>query len=126
MAAAAADAAKSQEGIEMIGGFDEFQKAGKDGMDNVVKSAGVWTKGFQSLATESADYSRSAFENGAKAFEKLVAAPSLDKAVEIQADYFRSAYESYVGQATKVGEIFTAMARDAYKPYEGMLGKMGK
>lgn len=110
----------------MIGGFDELQKVGKDGMDNVVKSAGVWTKGFQALAAESADYSRSAFENGAKAFEKLVAAPSLDKAVEIQTDYFRSAYESYVGQATKVGEIFTAMARDAYKPYEGMLGKVGK
>ncbi|MCB1502554.1 MAG: phasin family protein [Bauldia sp.] len=110
----------------MIGGFDEFQKVGKDGMDNVVKSAGVWSKGWQTLAAESADYSRSAFESGAKAFEKLVAAPSLDKAVEIQADYFRSAYENYVGQATKVSEIFAAMTRDAYKPYEGMLGKIGK
>ncbi len=51
----------------MIGGFDEFQKAGKDNMDTVVKSAGAWTKGFQALATEAADYSRSSFEKSAKA-----------------------------------------------------------
>ena len=110
----------------MIGGMDDLQKFGKDNVDVAMKSASALTKGFQTLATETADYSKRAFEAGAKAFEKLAAAPSLDKAVEVQSDYLRTAYEGYVSQATKVGEIFTAMARDAYKPYEGMFGKMAK
>jgi hypothetical protein len=110
----------------MIGGFEDLQKAGKDNLDVAMKSGSAFTKGFQALATETADYSRRTFESGAKAFEKLAAAPSLDKAVEVQSDYLRTAYEGYVSQATKVGEIFTAMAREAYKPYEGMLGKIAK
>jgi hypothetical protein len=112
--------------MTMMTGLDQFQKTGKENLDVAVKSASAFTKGFQALAAETADYSRHTFESGAKAFEKLVAASSLDKAVEVQSDFLRTAYEGYVSQATKVGEIMTAMARDAYKPYEGYFGKMTK
>ena len=110
----------------MIGGLDDLQKAGKDNLDVAMKSGDAFTKGFQALATETADYSRRTFEVRGEGFREARAAPSLDKAVEVQSDYLRTAYEGYVSQATKVGEIFTAMARDAYKPYEGMLGKIAK
>ena len=110
----------------MITGFEDFQKMGKDNVDVAMKSADAVTKGFQALATEAADYSKQSFEAGAAAMEKLIAAGSFDKAVEVQTDYVRSAYEGYVGQATKMGEIFADMAKDAYKPYESMFGKFGK
>jgi len=110
----------------MMTGMDQFQKAGKDNLDVAVKSASAFTKGFQALAAEAADYSRHSFETGAKAFEQLVGASSLDKAVAVQSDYLRTAYEGYVSQATKIGEIVSAMARDAYRPYEGFLGKAPK
>ena len=108
----------------MIGNFDELQKAGKENMDVAVKSMGAMTKGFQALAAETADYSKRSFDTSAKAFESLLGAGSLDKAVEVQSDYMRNAYEGYVSQATKFSEIFQSMARDAYKPYEGLFGKM--
>lgn len=110
----------------MIGGLDDLQKAGKENVDVAMKSANAFTKGFQALAAETADYSRHSFESGAKAFEKLVAAPSLDKAMEVQTAFLRTAYEGYVSQATKVGEIVQAMTRDACKPYEGLFGRVGK
>ena len=69
---------------------------------------------------------KSGFEQGSAAFEKLLGAKSLDKAVEVQSDYVRSAYEGYVGQVTKIGEIVADMAKSAYKPYEGLFGKYGK
>ena len=112
--------------INGINGFEEFQKYGKDNVDIALKSADVVTKGFQAIAAETADFTKKSFEAGSSAFEKLIAAPSLDKAVEVQTDYVRSAYEGYVGQVTKVGEIFADMAKDAYKPYETLLGKFGK
>lgn len=110
----------------MINGFEDIQKMGKDNADVAMKSAGAMSKGLQTLATEAADYSKQSFEAGTAAFEKIVSAGSFDKAVEAQTEFVRSAYEGYVGQATKFGAIFADMAKDAYKPYEAMFGKMGK
>jgi hypothetical protein len=110
----------------MINGFEDFQKIGKDNMDQAMKSFGSFSKGMQSLAVEMADYSKKSFEDGAAAFEKLMAAKSLDKAMEIQSDYMKSAYEGFVAQATKVGELYVDLAKDAYKPLEGMIAKAGK
>lgn len=110
----------------MINAFDNMQKLGKDNVDVALASAGAVSKGFQALAAETADYSKQTFEAGSAALEKLIAAGSFDKAVAVQTEYVRSAYEGYVGQATKVGEIIADMAKDAYKPYESLFGKFGK
>jgi len=113
-----------QEGYDVIGNFDQIQKAGKDSMDVAVTSIGAVTRGFQALASEAADYGRRSFESNARAFESLLGASSLDQAVAVQSDFVRTAYEGYVSQATKIGEIMSATARDAYKPYEGLFGKL--
>jgi hypothetical protein len=110
----------------MINGFDEIQKYSKDGIDVALKSVDAVSKGLQTIASETADYTKKSFESGAAAFEKLLAAQSLDKAVEVQSEYVRAAYEGYVGQVTKFGEIFADMAKGAYKPFEGAFGKVAK
>jgi len=110
----------------MFNGFEDLQKWSKDSMDLALKSAGAYSKGFQAIASEAADYSKHSFEAGSAAFEKLLGATSLDKAVEVQSAYARSAYEGYVGQVTKVGEIVADMAKSAYKPYETLLARNGK
>ncbi|WP_421723547.1 phasin family protein [Bauldia sp.] len=108
----------------MMNPFENFQKFGQDNVDIAVESADAVSKGFQALATEAADYSKTAFEASASAATKMLAAGSLDKAMEVQAEFVRSAYEGYVGQATKVGEIVSGMAKDAYKPYETFFSRV--
>lgn len=110
----------------MITGFEEIQKFGKDNVDVALASAGAVSKGYQAMAAEAADYTKKSFAAGSTALEKLFAAQSLDKAVEVQSDFVRAAYEDYVGQMTKFGELFVDMAKDAYKPYEGIFGRVGK
>jgi hypothetical protein len=73
------------------------------------------------MALESADFSRKAFEKNAQAFEKVLGAKSLDKAVEAQQGFAKDAYESYVGQLNKIGDIYLSTAREAYKPIETQL-----
>jgi hypothetical protein len=119
-------AGSRHEGRKMMNSFDEFQKLGKDNMDMAMESFGSVSKGFQAIAAEMADYQKKSFEDGSAAVEKLVASKSLDKAFEAQADYVKTAYEGFVGEMTKIGEMVTDMSKDAYKPYEGMLGKMAK
>ena len=106
--------------------FEDIQKIGKENVDFALKSVDAVTRGWQAIAAEAADYSRRSFEAGSAAIEKLLASKSLDRAVEVQSEFVRSAYEGYVGQVTKVGEIVSDMARGAYKPYESFLGKAAK
>ncbi|PZQ81450.1 MAG: Phasin [Ancylobacter novellus] len=107
----------------MLQNFDDIQKLGKDNLELSVKSFGTVSKGVQAIAVEVADYSKKSFEEGTATAEKLFGAKTLDKAVEIQSAYFKGAYESFVAQATKIGELYADLAKEAYKPYEGVMGK---
>jgi hypothetical protein len=103
---------------KMIQSFDEAGKYGKEFLDNGLKSFASLSTGTQAIVTEAGDYSKKAFEAGATALEKLMAARSLEKAMEVQADYARNAYEGFVAEATKIGELYTNLCKDAYKPFE--------
>jgi hypothetical protein len=69
---------------------DPMQKFGKENMDMAMTAFGAWAKNAQSIATELADYSKKSFEDSAAAFEKLIGAKSVEKAVEVQTEYLRS------------------------------------
>jgi hypothetical protein len=104
--------------MTMIKNFDEVQKLSKDSMDATMKSFGAVTKTSQAIAAEFTDYSKKSFEDGSKVLEKLFGAKSLDKAIEIQTDYAKTAYEGFVAQATKMGELYAELAKETYKPFE--------
>jgi hypothetical protein len=110
----------------MATGFESMQTLGKDNSDAVLKSANAVGKGFQAIATEAAEYSKKTIDAGTSALERLIGAGSLDKAIEVQSEYVRAAYEGYVGQMAKVSEIVTDMAKGAYEPYEALFGKFGR
>ena len=102
----------------MFAQYDDYQKFGKQGMDAAMKNFGVMSKGFQAIAVEVADFSKKQFEASSAAFEKLVGVKTLDKAVEVQADFAKQAFEDFVAHSTKVGQLFTSLAKDAVKPVE--------
>ena len=92
----------------MLKGFEEFQKVGK---------------GFQAITTEVADYSKKAMEDSTRAFEQLSGAKSVEQAVEIQSQFAKKAYEAYVSEMSKIGEMYVGLAKDAYKPVETAMTK---
>jgi hypothetical protein len=107
----------------MLNNLEDIQKLGKENVDVAMKQFGTVSKGWQTIATECADYSKKSFEEGTAALEKLFGAKSLDKAIEIQSEYAKTAYEGFVAQATKMGELYTDLAKETYKPLEGILAK---
>jgi len=104
-------------------GIDEFQKMGKDNMELAMKSFGEFNRNFQAIATEMTDYSKKAFEESTRTFEKLSAAKSVEQAVEIQTEYAKKSYEGFVSQASRIGEIYVEMAKGMYKPVESAIAK---
>jgi phasin family protein len=107
----------------MVKNFEDAQNLGKDNLDATIKSFGAVSKGFQAIAAETADYAKKAFEDGTAASERLFAAKSLDKAIEVQTDYLKTAYEGFVAQATKVGQLYADVFHEAYKPFESQWSK---
>jgi hypothetical protein len=107
----------------MLTNFDDMQKLGKDNVDVALKQFGTVSKSVQAIATEFADYSKKSFEDSTAAFEKLMGAKSFEKAVEIQSDYVKTAYEGFIAEATKLGELYTDLAKESYKPFENLAAK---
>ena len=105
----------------MVKNLEDMQKLGKDNVDATLQSFGAFSKNFQAIATEMANYSKKAFEEGAAVTEKLVGTKSLEAAFEVQSNYFKSAYESFLAQSAKMGELYTGLAQESCKPIESYL-----
>lgn len=107
----------------MVKNFEDLQQVSKDSIDLAMKSMGALTKGSQAIAVEVADYSKKSFEEGTAALEKLFGVKSFEKAIEVQSEYAKSAYEGFVAKATKIGELYADLAKESYKPIETMMAK---
>ncbi len=108
----------------MFKNLEDFQKFGKDQLEAVTAAGSVWTKGVQQIATEATDYSKKSFEASSGVVEKLLGVKSVEKAIEVQTEFAKQSYESFIAQSTKFGELFTNLAKDSFKPVEEAFAKV--
>lgn len=108
----------------MFKNIEDFQKFGKDQFDAATQAATTLSKSAQQIVTEQTDYSKKALELQTATVEKLMGVKSLDKVLEIQTDYAKVAYEGFVAQSTKIGDMFTNFAKEAFKPLEASFAKV--
>jgi hypothetical protein len=107
----------------MMKNFEDLQQASKENVDNTLKTMGALSTGVQAIAVEMADYSKKAFEDGSAALEKMFGVKSFDKAIEVQTEYAKTAYEGFMAEASKIGEMYADLAKETYKPFESIMGK---
>ncbi len=79
--------------------------------------------GFQAIATAYGDYTKKSFEDSRAFVEKLSGAKSLDKALEMQTEYAKSAYETFVADSQKIAGLYTDLAKQSFKPLENLATK---
>ena len=103
---------------------EEIQQYGKEQFESAVASATTLQTGAQAIAAAVGDYTKKSFEEGNAYVAKLSGVKSLDKAIELQTEYAKSAYESFVAESHKIGELYADLAKQAYKPFEGFVAKM--
>lgn len=105
--------------------YEDAQTFGKEGFEAAIASATAMTKGFQTVAQEVADYSKKSVELSTSTFEKATAARSFERLMEVQQGYAKEAYDAFVAQTTKMTDLYTAAAKEAYKPFEAKMAAMG-
>ncbi len=99
--------------------FEQHQN-GKEQIDPV----GAFTSGFQAIATAYGDYTKKSVEDTKSFVEKLSGVRSFDKVVEVQTEFAKSAFETFVIKSQKIGALYGDLAKQAYKPFSGFLTKM--
>jgi hypothetical protein len=102
---------------------EDIQQYGKEHLETVVASATTLQNGIQTIATAYGDYTKKSFEDTKSYVEKLSGVKSLDKAIEVQAEFARSAYETFVAESQKIAGLYTDLAKQTFKPFEGMVAK---
>jgi hypothetical protein len=104
--------------------FDDMQKHSKVHVDFTMKTWNQASKGIQALTAETTEYSKKSYEEGCAAFEKLRGAKSLEAVIEIQTSHAKTAYEGFVVQATRMGEIYMNLAKETSKSFETLIPKV--
>lgn len=79
--------------------------------------------GFQAIATAYGDYTKKSFEDTRTFVEKLSGAKSVEKAIEIQTEFAKSAFETFMAESQKIGALYRDLATQSYKPFGGFLAK---
>ena len=102
---------------------EELQQYGKEQFDAAVASANTFSSGFQAIATAYGDYTKKSFEDTKSMVEKLSGVKSLDKAIELQTEFAKSAYETFVAESQKIAGLYGDLAKQTFKPFEGMVAK---
>ena len=74
-------------------------------------------KHLSAITSAQADFAKSSFEANKAYFEKLADVKSADKFLEVTTEYTKSAQKTFVTEATKIGELYTAFAKEAFNPF---------
>ena len=78
---------------------------------------------IQTIANAYSDYTRKSLEETTSFVEKLTGVRSLDKAIEIQAEFAKQAYETFVAESQRICELYSELAKQIFKPFAGLLAK---
>ncbi len=79
---------------------------------------------YQSIANAYRNYTRQSLEQTRAFFEKLAGVRSLDKAFELQTEFAKQAYEGFVAESRKIGNLQNELARQRLKSWEGFVARM--
>jgi phasin family protein len=102
---------------------EDIQQYGKEQLETAVASAATLQNGIQAIASAYGDYTKKSFEETRSFVEKLSGVKSLDKAMEVQTEYAKSAYETFVAESQKIAGLYSDLAKQTFKPLEGMVAK---
>jgi hypothetical protein len=85
---------------------------------------GTASASFQTIAAAYGDYTKKSFEDTKAFVEKLSGVRSLDKAIEVQTEFAKTAYETFVTESQKIGALYGDLAKQSYKPFGSLVAKM--
>jgi hypothetical protein len=102
---------------------EDIQSYGKEQYEQVVSCATGLQGGVNAIASAYGDYTKKSYEDTKSFIEKLSGVKSLDKVLEAQSEFAKTAYETFVADSQKIAGLYGDLAKQAFKPLEGIVAK---
>ena len=103
-------------GWDANGSFEKMADAGRGNMEAFVAATSIAAQGFGAVNQAWFAFAKTALERNGAAAEAILATKNPADAVEMQADWARSAFDNYVSEAGKITEMAVKTANDAIVP----------
>jgi hypothetical protein len=78
---------------------------------------------LQTIANAYGDYTQKSLDETRSFVEQLTGVRSLDKAMEIQAEFAKHAYETFLADSQKIWTLYNDLAKQIFKPLQGLLAR---
>jgi len=78
---------------------------------------------LQTIANAYRDYTRKSIQDFGSFVEQLSGVRSLDKAMTVQSEFVKRAYETSVAESQKICELHNQLAKQTLDPFKGLTGK---
>ena len=101
--------------------YDQFLGYGKETLEAYIKAANAAGKGVETLHNELYAYSKQSVEDSIAATKALLGSKSVHEAFELQSDFAKSAFDTYVSQVTKLGELVSSATKETIEPLQGRI-----
>jgi phasin family protein len=100
---------------------EQVQQTAKDIGDAATVSAHTFASSFQTIATAHADYAKKAMQDSSEFFAKLTSIKEPTKVMELQNEYVKSAYETFVSESKKFSELYAELFKQTTKPLQDLI-----
>ena len=87
-------------------------------------SANTVAASVQAITAAHADYTKKVLQDGSEFMTKLASLKAPGDVMALQSEYAKTAYEAFVAEAKKISELYADLAKQTYKPLEGLVAKM--
>ena len=102
---------------------EQIQQVTKDQRNAAMTSANTFATSIQTIATAHADYTKKAMQDGSEFIAKLTSVKEPTKVVELQTEYVKNAYETFVAESKKISELYADLFKQTTKPLEALIEK---
>jgi phasin family protein len=111
-----------KQGFEALSkNFDEIVKLNRQAVESMVVAGTAASKGIETLSAENLAFAKSRFDESVGSAKALFGARTLQEVVELQTDISRSAFDAFMAQTTKVGEMTAKLAQEAFAPINAQI-----
>jgi phasin family protein len=99
------------------------QQTTKELGEAATSSAKTLATSVQTIATAHADYAKKAMQDGSEFFAKLTSVKEPAKVMELQSEYVKNSYETFVTESKKISELYADLFKQTTKPLQDLITK---
>jgi phasin family protein len=111
-----------EENVErMSKGIEDVTQFGQENVEALVASGKVVAKAAEDINAEVMAYSKKAYEDAMAASKEMTQARSVTEFFEKNTAFAKSSFEGWVAQATRVNEMYSQAAKEAFAPINARL-----